>query len=94
VPDQIVAEWVEYQQIFSDLLKRFSASLARQAKADKTRATDQVEALGESTTPSFQNQPVSKKAELRSKAAAMRGITRPGSTNRLQHTLENGEGEP
>lgn len=37
VPLQLQFEWLEYQQIFDDLLKRFSAQLARQAKAEKTR---------------------------------------------------------
>jgi len=36
-PIQIEAEWVEYQQIFRDLLETFSASLARQSKAEKKR---------------------------------------------------------
>jgi len=36
-PVQIQAEWVEYQQIFRDLLETFSASLARQSKAEKKR---------------------------------------------------------
>ncbi len=36
-PLQIQAEWVEYQQIFRDLLEQFSASLARQSKSEKKR---------------------------------------------------------
>lgn len=42
-PLQIQSEWVEYQQIFRDLLEQFSASLARQSKAEKKR----LDRLGE-----------------------------------------------
>ena len=38
VPLQIHSEWVEYQQAFDALLRRFSALLARQAKAERARA--------------------------------------------------------
>lgn len=37
VPLQLQAEWAEYQMVFDDLLKRLSAQLARQAKAEKAR---------------------------------------------------------
>jgi len=46
-PIQIQAEWVEYQQIFRDLLETFSASLARQSKAEKKR----LERLGGAAEP-------------------------------------------
>lgn len=60
VPDQIVWEWMEYQQRFNDLLTRFSALLARQAKSEKRRAEKALE------EPSHR-QPASpsSKAELR-----------------------------
>jgi len=71
VPDQIVWEWVEYQQAFNDLLTRFSALLARNAKAEKARA---VRDLPESSPDLRQPAHVSHKAELRSRAAALRGL--------------------
>ena len=37
VPLQVQAEWLTYQQIFDDVLKRLGAQLARQAKAEKGR---------------------------------------------------------
>lgn len=43
VPEQIVAEWLEYQVIFNGLLERFSALLARQAKAEKKRMETHLE---------------------------------------------------
>ena len=41
VPLQIQAEWIEYQQVLDSLLRRFSALLARQAKAER-RAIEQA----------------------------------------------------
>lgn len=68
VPAQIVAEWAEYQQIFNDLLQRFSASLARQAKAEKAR----IKALSESIDESPQQElPLNHKSAIRSRAAAL-----------------------
>lgn len=40
---QIQVEWIEYRQIFDDLLKRFGAQLARQAKAEKKRLERQLQ---------------------------------------------------
>lgn len=72
VPDQIVAEWVEYQQTFNRLLERFSALLARQAKAEKKR----IERLAEMVDPSaLEHQaPADRKADLRRRAAQLRGL--------------------
>jgi len=72
-PVQIQAEWVEYKMIFEDILQRFSAQLARNAKMEKKRLkrlaedapTSRPEVVG----------PRDRKAELRAKAAAMRGLT-------------------
>ena len=71
-PVQIQAEWVEYKMIFEDILQRFSAQLARNAKMEKKRLkrladdapTERPEVVG----------PRDRKAELRSRAAAMRGL--------------------
>ena len=43
VPEQIRFEWLEYQQIFNDVLQRFSAQLARGAKAEKKRVAKLLE---------------------------------------------------
>ena len=68
-PQHIQAEWVEYQQIFNDLLERWSAKLARDARAEK----DRIKRLD---LPA-DTQPVSTsryKSELRRKVAQMRGV--------------------
>lgn len=67
-PEQIQAEWLEYQVIFNDILTRWSASLARQAKVEKERATALAQAAPETEAP------VSSKAELRSRAADRMGL--------------------
>jgi uncharacterized protein YyaL (SSP411 family) len=43
VPAQIHAEWIEYQQLLDDLLKRLSAQLARQARSEKARVKQLLE---------------------------------------------------
>lgn len=40
---QVRAEWAEYQIAFNDLLQKFSALLARQAKAEKARVDREAE---------------------------------------------------
>jgi len=57
VPDQIRWEWIEYQQRFNDLLDRYSASLARSAKAEKKRIASLHESL-QPTEPSSEPQRV------------------------------------
>lgn len=71
VPQQIRAEWLEYQQIFDDVLQRLSAQLARQAKSEKRRLESlfDQQPLSRDVPP-----PRSKKEELRSRVAAMRGV--------------------
>ena len=73
-PQHILAEWVEYQQIFNDLLERWSAKLARDARAEKDRIKrlDIPEARVEPT------QDPQTKPELRRRVANMRGF---GLTN-------------
>lgn len=78
VPVQIHAEWREYQQIFDDLLKRLSTQLARQAKAEKRRVRrllEEAEPGSESSSRSDVQPPAGSKAELRSRAAAARGLS-------------------
>lgn len=72
-PQQIVADWVEYQQMFNDLLERWSAKLARDAKAEKER----IKRLDAATPVALVPQQPSNtqtKTELRSKVAKMRGF--------------------
>ena len=75
-PLQIEKEWLEYKMIFEDLLQRWSASLARDAKAEKAR----IDRLNESRAPA-QAPPQGTKAELRARFAAMRGIGGPSQTS-------------
>jgi len=75
VPEQIQWEWAEYQHQFNDLLGRYSASLARAAKAEKHRIEALAESLDHSRQP--ESRPASSrshKQELRSRAAALRGL--------------------
>jgi len=88
VPQQIQAEWLEYQQIFESVLQRLSAQLARQARSEKLR----IESLiPEGPTERVPASPRAHKQELRSRAAAMRGLRafRPRSNDLLPQ-----EGEP
>ncbi len=68
-PQQIVADWVEYQQIFNDLLDRWSAKLARDARAEKDRIKRLDVPLTTQPVP-----PTDTKTELRRKVAQMRGF--------------------
>lgn len=81
-PQHIVAEWVEYQQIFNDLLERWSAKLARDAKAEKER----IKRLDKVTVPDIQ--PVlpeaNRKQELRRRLANMRGFALADSPPSLE----------
>lgn len=69
-PQQIQADWVEYQCIFDDLLKRWSAKLARDAKAEKER----IKCLDLPTPVAHVPQVSDNKQELRRKVAQMRGF--------------------
>lgn len=74
MPDQLRAEWAEYQLIFSDLLNRQSAMLARHAKAEKERLS---RSLSEAPRPESSQPPrsLSRKAQLRSRAASALGLS-------------------
>lgn len=76
VPEQIRQEWFEYQQIFNDLLTRLSAQLARQAKAEKKRIAAVIE-TAENQPELDLMRPSSSKADLRRRAAILRGV--PGA---------------
>lgn len=75
VHDQIRAEWAEYQAMFSDLLQRWSAMQARQAKLEKARlkrVQEDVQAA-QGDAP-FRPVPGGDKAALRSLAAQRLGL--------------------
>lgn len=81
VPFQIQAEWADYQEIFQELLQRQSTYLARQAKAEKARL-EQLAQLTQEPEPEHSQPPLSdRKAELRRRAAELRGLSSP----RQQH---------
>lgn len=70
VHHQIQSEWLDYQVTFNDLINRWSALLARQAKAEKKRMTDQLDSLsGEPAEPALVASPGGHKAYLRSLVA-------------------------
>jgi hypothetical protein len=71
VPLQIHAEWIEYQQIFDDILTRWSASLARDAKSEKKRVDRLSEGFEDQPHPT---NPASIKAALRTQAATMHRV--------------------
>jgi hypothetical protein len=81
VHDQILAEWTEYQLIFGDMLKRFSALLAREAKAEKKRVQRLV-AEKEKPEPPTQLElvPGADKSKLR-EIARSRGLGTPSKLN-------------
>ena len=72
-PLQMQAEWVEYQQIFTDLLDRWSAKLARDAKAEKER----IKRLDKAAVRIEVPQRPDTKASLRQRVAAMKGVKMP-----------------
>ncbi len=69
-PLQIQAEWVEYQQIFRDLLEQFSASLARQSKAEKKRLDRLQEVPQDPASVPLPDDRAQRKAELRRRMLA------------------------
>lgn len=71
VPDQIFNDWLTYRLMFDDLLKRFGAMLARQAKADHARLR---EALQDEPSHRAPATPATRKEEVRRRAAEMRGL--------------------
>lgn len=76
VPEQIRAEWLEYKQLFDDILTRLSTQLARKAKAERKQLKQllelQEEQLGDDANG--HKAPLDRKAELRRRAARARGL--------------------
>lgn len=69
------AEWAEYKLAFTDILVKFNAMLARLARYQKAEAEAQLQ-KEERSHPAA---PADRKAELRHRAAALRGYpTRRG----------------
>lgn len=73
VPEQILQDWLSYRLLFDDLLKRFSALLARQAKADHARLREQLQEEPVHRQPA--SSPRSRKEEVRRRAAEARGLS-------------------
>ena len=90
VPDQIRAEWAQAQLVFHDLLTQLSASLARQARAEKKR----IERLRERAQEASEGQPLHRRPpDLASRKAALRrfafhGEERPSWLNGSQVPLD------
>lgn len=75
VPEQIQAEWLEYQLIFTDLLQRQSAMLARAAKEERKRLKRLAESSAPEPAPQLDLLPSrGRKAALRSQAADRLGL--------------------
>ena len=68
-PQQIQADWAEWEIVLTGVLDRFGALLARQAKAEKKRVEQQLE-LGPEDAPFMA--PLTPKAELYAKANQLR----------------------
>lgn len=72
--EQLQWEWAEYKQAFNDLLQRYSAQLARAARAEKKRIARLMEAQEEPHRAPPSSHPADRKAELRRRAAAQMGL--------------------
>lgn len=73
MPEQILQDWLSYRLLFDDLLKRFSALLARQAKADHARLREQLQEQPDHRQPASSTR--SRKEEVRRRAAEARGLS-------------------
>ena len=88
-PQQLQQDFIEWELVLGGILDRFSALLARQAKAEKKRVELELSSSEENATglnarmaPTGWN----RKAELYSRAAAARGLS--------QHVPRNGGVDP
>lgn len=72
LPAQIQWEWLEYRLLFDDILKRLSAQLARQAKAEKNRLAALLEQPP--AAPSNPDSAPDRKAALRARVSAAGGL--------------------
>ena len=92
VPAQIRAEWAEMQLVFHDMLTQLSASLARQAKAEKKRLERLRELSREASEgqhlPQTPRSSAERKAQLR--RFAFHGGERPPSFSQMDLPL-NGD---
>lgn len=83
-PQQIQREWLEWEITLGSVLDRFSALLARQAKAEKKRVELEL-TMSEETATDFNARipPTSweRKAKLYTRVAAARGLTKPTPGN-------------
>ena len=79
VDPMLQAEWAEYKLAFTDLIVKFNAMLARLARAQQKEAESRLQEE-ERHAPQT---PTDRKAELRHRAAALRGYptVRRGVTN-------------
>lgn len=78
VPQSIYLEWLEYRVLFDDLLKRFGAQLARNAKAEHKRIREQLEPTQRPVAD-----PSAGKARVRRLIAESRGLTMHGNLARM-----------
>ena len=86
-PQQIQQEWLQWEITLGSVLDRFSALLARQAKAEKKRV--EIELTNSEETASPHNAHIvptgwTRKADLYSRAATARGLgayTKNGGTD-------------
>ena len=82
--EQLQWEWAEYQQAFNDLLQRYSAQLARAAKAEKKRIERLMEAGAQPSHRPVPQSPADRKAELRARAASHLGLPSGRSSSSAQ----------
>ena len=83
-PQQIQKEWLEWEITLGSVLDRFSALLARQAKAEKKRVELELTTSEETATNlNSRIAPTSwqRKANLYTRVAAARGLTKPTPGN-------------
>lgn len=79
--EQLQWEWAEYKQAFNDLLQRYSAQLARAARAEKKRIARLMEAQDEPFRQPPPSSPQDRKAQLRRRAAELQGLSPPPSSS-------------
>lgn len=86
--EQARREWFEYKQMFDDIMQRLGAQLARQAKQQKVELQRLIDDAGEPPVRDVPGGASSRKADLRRRAAEMRGIRVPKALR-----VVNGEDE-
>jgi hypothetical protein len=86
-PQQILQDWLEWEITLGSVLDRFSALLARQAKAEKKRVELELTMNEENSSDPPHNahmrpNGLSSKADLYTRAAAARGLSSYSTKNR------------